>query len=241
MTRKQYAPQLPTAAILSVAAALVCLAGCAATLECGSWAFSGTPQSNPDKFSMNSAFTFTPSACGKDCDCEEDVMTQMAWIYDINDRTYIYGGSQDAARTTANGWFIDRVDGSRYGFFGLNNDGVTFESYWNTPGSNGTPNTLYDIPAGLPNNTWFYAVDVATCFKSRTCNNRILGYYFWSWTIDNEGNASKFIIAPAWKDLDSEFQSALTAWNAWALKSGNTMPGQPMVPNGVNFPTLTDL
>jgi hypothetical protein len=170
-------------------------------------------------------------------------MIQMTWVYDMTNGTNLYAGSGDEARATADGWNIDRVDGSGYGWYGLENDGKTFYSGWNTTGSNGTPNTLYDDPGGWGNNTLFYAVDVAVCFKSDTCANRILGYYFWSWYIDNSGNASEFIIAPAWKNLDSEFQSAVTAWNAWAPNSGpeNDGFGSSTLSNAVSFPAMTDL
>ena len=49
--------------------------------------------------------------------------------------------------------------------------------------------------------------------------NHILGYYFWSWSIDNDGNSTQFIAAPGWKDLDQEFQVAVTGWNNWAPTS----------------------
>jgi hypothetical protein len=170
-------------------------------------------------------------------------MIQMTWVYDSTDRTNLYAGSGDAGRATADGWNIDRVDGAAYGWYGLENDGATFYSGWNSPGADGTPNTLYDEPANWPDNTFFYAVDVAICFKSRTCANRILGYYFWSWTIDGGGNAAEFIIGPAWKDLDVEFQSAVAAWNKWAPTSGpqNDGFGSPTLPTAVVFPAFTDL
>jgi len=227
---------------LAVAVALVCLfSGCAPTEECGSWAFSGTPQSHPDQFPLSSAFTFNPSTCGKTCVCDIDAMIQMTWVYDATDQTNIYATSADEARATSNGWNIDRVTGSGYGWYGLLNDGKTFYSGWNTPGSNGKPNTLYDEPGGWPNNTWFYAVDVAVCFKSDTCVNRILGYYFWSWVIDGSGNATEFITSPAWKDLDTEFQNALAGWNAWAPTSGPQDDGTKLLPNAVSFPSMSDL
>ncbi len=123
---------------------------------------------------------------------------------------------------------------------------MTLDPTYNPPGSNGTPTTLFDVPSGWPNNTWFAAVDVPTCFQSRTCANNILGYYYWSWTIDNSGTSSQFIVGPAWKDLDSQFQSAVAGWNAWAPTSGPEnmgpgYPGQPTLPNAVQFPTLSDL
>lgn len=245
MKSKRY-PLLPTAAKLAVAAVLVCLAACTATLECGSWVFNGTVQSNPDAFPLSSAFTFTPSTCGKTCACDTDAQIQITWVYDETSKTNLYAGSGDAGRADANGWNVDRIDGEGYGYYSLINDGKTFASFWNTTGSNGTPTTLFDEPGGWPDNTFFYAVDVTTCFSSRTCNNNILGYYFWSWYIDSSGNASKFIIGPAWKDLDTEFQSALAAWNAWAPTSGTEsgtsgIAGEPSLSHAVNFPAMSDL
>jgi hypothetical protein len=238
--------RMPTAPTFFVLAALVCLSACVATLECGTWAFSGTVHSQPDSFPLSSAFTFTPATCGKTCDCQTDAMIQITWVYDTVSRTNLYAGSGDAARADANGWNVDRIDGEGYGYYSLINDGVTFASFWNTTGSNGTPTTLFDAPGGWPNNTYFYALDVVACVKSSGCKNKILGYYFWSWSIDNSGNASKFIISPAWKNLDGEFQSALAAWNAWAPTSGaqpgtSGIPGEPSLLNAVNFPALSDL
>jgi hypothetical protein len=245
--------KLSAVAVLSVVATLffvsfasLLLSGCAATLECGSWVFNGTTQSNPDSFPLSSGFTFNPSACGKNCECEIDAMIQMTWVYDFDEHTNLYADSGDEARATPNGWNIDQLDGWAYGWYALLNDGTTFDPGYNTTGGNGTANTLYDDPGGWPNHTWFYAVDAAVCFKSKTCSNRILGYYFWSWTIDASGNANKFIIAPAWKDLDAEFQSAVAGWNSWAPTSGtqnlgSAYPGQPVLPNAIKLPTMTDL
>jgi hypothetical protein len=106
---------------------------------------------------------------------------------------------------------------------------------------------LYDEPGGWPTNTNFWAVDVAVCFRSDTCTNKILGYYFWSWIIDNNGNGTKFITTPASKDFATEFQSALASWNAWAPTSGPENgngvggPTDPPLSNAVNFPSLSDL
>jgi len=257
MKRKPYPPQLQTAALLSVTAALVCLSTtCNPALQCGTWTFSGTPVSvtaaqcsdkfPPDSLSnVVSAFTFNPATCGKSCTCDQDVMIQMTWVYDATTRTNLYAASGDEDRADADGWNIDRVNGAAYGYYGLLNDGKTFYSFWNTPGANGTANTLFDGPGGWPCNSYFYAVDAATCFTSRTCQNNILGYYFWSWTIDSSGKASEFIISPAWSTLETEFQSALAAWNTWAPTSGPeadpTDSGQPTLPNAVKFPAMSDL
>jgi len=216
------------------------LTGCQPTEECGTWVFTGTPSGNA--FPLSSAFTFNPAACGKKCECNTDVMIQMTWVYDADEHKNVYAGDQpQGARSDANGWSIDRVDGAAHGYYGLQNDG-TFYSGWNTPGSNGTANTLFDEPSGWGANTYFYAVDVAVCYNSDTCNNRILGYYFWSYILDSNDVGQKFITAPAWKDLDTEFQNALAAWNAWAPTSGpeTDMTGVT-IPNAIAFPTLSDL
>jgi hypothetical protein len=222
------------------------LTGCQPTLECGTWVFTGTPSGNA--FPLTSAFTFNPASCGKKCDCQKDVMIQMTWVYDTDTQTNLYASDQpQGARSTSNGWSIDRVDGAAYGYYGLLNDGSTFYSGWNTPGANGTPNTLYDEPGGWGANTYFYAVDVAVCFTSETrekpenCHDRILGYYFWSYILDNNDVGQEFITAPAWKDLDAEFQSALAAWNNWAPTSGPETDSTATLPNAVAFPTLSDL
>jgi len=109
------------------------------------------------------------------------------------------------------------------------------------PGSNGTPSTLKDEPGGWGPNIDFYAVDVAVCNSSETCKNKILGYYFWSYILDNTDTGQKFITAPAWKDLDTEFQNVVTAWNAWAPTSGSENDGTATLPHAVLLSTLSDL
>jgi hypothetical protein len=237
-------PLSPAGAILSLVA-LGFLAACTATLECGTWAFTGTPQ--PYSFQVSSAFTFNPATCGKSCTCSEDVITQMVSVYDSDSGTYLYPTSAYSDRAIAYGWSIDQLDGWAYGYYGLDNDGHTFDPGYNPPGSNGVATTLYDLP-NWPgyNNLYFYSVDVVTCFNSETCKNKILGYYFWSWTTDSSGTVSQFIVGPAWKDLDTTFQNAVSGWNAWAPTSGPenmgpSYPGQPTLPNAVKFPALTDL
>jgi len=213
--------------------------GCNPTQDCGTWVFTGTPTGN--RFPLSSAFTFDPAACGKSCQCTQDVMIQMTWVYDADLGTNVYASDQpQGGRSTANGWSIDRINGAAHGYYGLQNDG-TFYAGWNTPGANGTANTLFDTPGGWSANTYFYAVDVAVCNNSRTCNDRILGYYFWSYILDANDVGQKFITAPAWKDLDAEFQNALAAWNNWAPTSGTENDGTGTLPHAVPFPTLSDL
>jgi hypothetical protein len=228
---------------LGLPLSLVCVVlGCTKALNCGGWAFNGTVQG--DSFPLTSAFTFTPATCGSSCNVQTDAMIQITLVYDADERKDIYATTADGDRANADGWNIDRVDGAAYGWYGLLNDGKTFYSGWDTTGSNNTADTLTDDPGGWPNNTFFYAVDVSICFKSNTCADKILGYYLWSWTIDNTGNASKFIIGPAFQGHETEFQSALSGWNTWAPTSGQEdsgFSGQPILPNAVPFPALSDL
>lgn len=238
---------------LAVLACLVsgCLTACQPTLECGSWTFTGTPNSlaSPnDKFPVNSAFVFNPANCGKQCQCNTDAMIQMVRVYDVDEQMFLAGSGESTAWADANGWMIDQTvfDGWASGYYGENNDG-TFDPGYNTVGSNGTANTLYDEPGGWGASTIFYSLDVAVCVKGnqdQSCQNRILGYYFWSWVIDDKGVGQKFITAPAWKDLDTEFQSAVAAWNKWAPTSGPVgggTTGETLEPHAFPFPTLSDL
>jgi hypothetical protein len=242
--KRKYLPKL----LLASAVLFACLLpACQPTLECGSWAFNGDVTGSgayQSSFPLSSAFTFNPSNCGSNCNITTDCIIQMVAIYNSDDRDYLYPNSGQQQRATDNGWSIDQLDGWAYGYYGLNNDGKTFDNSYNPTGSNGNPTTLYDDPSGWPNNSYFYALDAAVSFDTKTCNNRILGYYFWSWTIDNNGTPSKYIIANAWKDLDTEFQSAVSGWNAWAPSQGpqnEQVAGQPIDPHCYPFPTLTDL
>jgi hypothetical protein len=213
--------------------------GCAATFQCGKWTFSGTPVGNT--FPLSSAFSFDPSSCRASCNDSQDVMVQMTWVYDADTHTNLYASDQpQGARSTADGWSIDRINGAAHGYYGLQNNGMFYPG-WNTPGSNGTANTLFDEPGGWGPDTWFYAVDVAVTYDSKSCNDRILGYYFWSYVMNSNDVGQTFITAPAWKDLDSEFRSALTAWNNWSPTSGSESDGTGTFDHAIAFPSLANL
>ncbi len=222
-------------------ATVVCLAltGCVATLECGIWNFSGTPSGN--SFPLTNTFTFNPANCGKNCDCSQDPIIQMTWVYDETTQTNLYASQQpQGTRSAASGWAVDQLDGWAYAYYSLQNNG-TFASVYGLPGSNGNPSQLIDAPGGWGPNTVFYAVDVPVCYASKTCQNKILGYYFWSYIIDSSDTGQKFITAPAWKDLDTEFQNVVAAWNKWAPTSGSENDGTATLPHAVLLPSLSEL
>ena len=213
--------------------------GCNPTQECGTWVFTGTPSGN--SFPLNNAFTFTPANCGKTCDCSSDPIIQMTWVYDANSHMNVYASNQpQGTRSDANGWAVDQLNGWAYAYYSLQNNG-TFSSTYGLPGSNGNPSYLIDAPGGWGPNTYFYAVDVPVCYTSKTCQNKILGYYFWSYILDNTDTGQKFITAPAWKDLDAEFLKVVAAWNAWAPTSGSENDGTATLPHAVALPALSDL
>ena len=231
-------------AFIAFCASAVCfvLTACNPTFQCGTWVFSGTPTGNA--FPLSSGFTFNPSSCGQNCPQSQDVIIQMVWVYDEDTHTNLYASDQpQGTRSTPNGWAIDQILGYAYGYYGELNDG-TFTAVWNAPGGPGVATTLLDEPSGWGADTMFYAVDVAVCYNSSSCNNKILGYYFWSYSIDSTDTGHTFITAPAWQSLDTEFQDAVTAWNSWAPTSGpQTDPfyGTGTLPNAVAFPALSDL
>lgn len=227
--------------LLAKAVCLTCLLfiGCQATQECGAWTFSGTPSGT--SFPLTDTFTFNPASCGKTCNCSQDPIIQMTWVYNEDEHTNLYASDQpQGTRSTANGWAIDQLNGWAYAYYSLQNNG-TFASGYGLPGANGTASTLKDTPGGWPANTFFYAVDVPVCYTSDTCQNRILGYYFWSYILDSTDTGQKFITAPAWKDLDAEFLNAVAAWNAWAPTSGSENDGTATLPHAVALPALSDL
>lgn len=239
-----------TAAVAVATAMLWLLSACTPSQQCGTWNFSGSTSGNPFTSSLSSAFTFNPAACGKSCTCNIDAMIQMVRVYDIADQTFEYPSSSYYNRENPYGWSIDQSDGWAYAYYGLNNDGSSFDSGFNQVGGNGTPNTLYDGPYGQSANSEFWAVDVAVCFRSSMCSNKMLGNYFWAFSVDPSGNASQFSSAPGWTGLESEFQSTVTAWNTWAPTSGPEdesasgpfpVPGQPTLPHAVPLPALSDL
>jgi hypothetical protein len=234
MEKNKYRPTICSIFMLSIAIAIICLMpACQPTEECGTFAFSGdtTTAYNMNALNMQLSFSFNSATCGKQCIFNQDCFIQMVHVYSIEDNTYEYAASYEQDRADSNGWFVDRLDGNIWGYFGLQNDG-TFGENCNTPGYNTTPTILYDEP-GRPDTTLNFlweAVDVPVTINSPSCNNHILGYYFWSWSVDANGVPHKFANLNALKNLDTEFQDALNGWNAWA-------PGM----GAKTFPSLTDL
>lgn len=245
MTPKQCLLVPGRAVILGAGMALAALvSGCQPAVECGTWAFSDTP--NGDKYTISDGFTFNPANCGKSCDCGVDCIIQMTWVYDAASGTYILDHSEEShgsVKATSDNWEIDQWDDWGYAYYGLQNNGV-FDPGYNNAGSNGVATVLQDTPGGYSTDTYFFAVDVAVCYNSKTCQNKILGSYFWSFTVDTSGNTTPFVNVVGWTGIESEFQDAVTVWNTKWVPFSTTITindGTATLPSAVPLPTLTDL
>jgi hypothetical protein len=208
---------------------------CKPTRRCGVFTFNGTVNDGADLNSlpMSLSFDFNPAACGSSCNCSPVGYIQIVRNYDLDDGTYIYPTSEKEDRATAYGWYIDRVEGRKWGYYGMNDNG-TFASYL-TPGSATTNAVLGDEPARSEAepwiNFWWQAVSAPVCIQaSSSCSNRLLGYYFWSWRVDQSGHVPAPFHANAWKELDTEVKNAISEWNIQA----------PGLSKNV-FPALSDL
>lgn len=205
----------------SRAAALIALAvlpGCGTpTLPCGTFTFTGQPQTSG--ISMKLDFAFTPATCGSACTCNQVVYVQIVRIIDRDTGDFLAPNADQANRTvtgrpqaTLNGWAVDRLSGRDWGYYGRNNDG-TFASTL-TPGSDATIATLRDTPSDWGDNTWFDAVSVPVCIQGGSgCANNLVGYYYWLFIVNPGGTVGDPFheIGVDW-NKDS-FDAAVAEWN----------------------------
>ena len=204
--------------------------GCRTKAPCGVFVFDGAKNDTEEQNSlpMTLSFDFNPDACGSDCRCNPVCYVQMVRNYDFDSGGYIYPSTEKQERATANGWYIDRIPGRIWGYYGRNDNG-TFAGTL-TPGSESVNTVLRDEPA-RPDaepwlNFWWEAVSVPVCIQSGSaCENRILGYYFWSWIAHNDGSMSDPIHMVGWVALNAEFNQAVSRWNTQAaLLAKNPFP-----------------
>jgi hypothetical protein len=179
---------------------------------------------------MNLGFAFDAGVCGSTCAPTKIAYIQMVRTYDFDEGTYSYISEEHEARGTTYGWYVDRLTGRDWGYYGRNDDGSFAGNL--TPGNNTTPAVLLDAPSrpdGM-RNIWWQAVSGAVSIDggAGTCNNNFLGYYFWSWLVDDAGAVtdSYIIKGVAWEDLQLLMDDAVAAWNAQAPGLGhNLFPG----------------
>jgi hypothetical protein len=176
---------------------------------------------------MNVSFDFDPAACGSTCTTNTIAYVQMVRTYDLTDGTYSYISEEHEARAIAYGWYVDRLSGKQWGYYGRNDNG-TFAGNL-TPGNNTTNAVLFDAPSrpDTMRNIWWQAVSAPVSIDggANSCNNNFLGYYYWSWFVDNAGTVTnqQIIKGVAWEDLHLVMDDAVAAWNAQAPGLGHNV------------------
>ena len=210
--------------------ALLILSSCAPIPRCGDFTFTGDKVDNREVngVDMNVSFDFNPETCGSNCTCNPVAYIQIVRTVDMESFAYIYPSEEKEDRATANGWYIDRLEGKIWGYYGRNNDGSFAANL--EPGSETEPAILFDGPQRPEEEPWiqiwWQAVSVPACIQAGSgCENKLLGYYFWSWLVDNVGAVSDPVHAVAWKPLENEVDAAVGEWNIQAPGLGkNTFP-----------------
>lgn len=203
---------------------------CTYVPRCGDFTFTGTKvdTTSTNGIDMNLSFDFNPETCGSKCTCNPVAYIQIVRTVDMETYIYIYPSSEKEDRATTSGWYIDRIEGMEWGYYGRNDDG-SFASHLD-PGSEIDPAILFDSPRRGEEepwiDIWWQAVSVPVCIQSESsCENRLLGYYFWSWLVDNAGGVSEPIHAIAWTPLENEVDAAVSEWNIQAPGLGkHTFP-----------------
>ena len=197
---------------------------------CGIFTFTGNLDDQPGSNSlpMNLSFDFNPADCGSDCSCDPVCYIQIVRNIDLEDFTYIYPSAEKEDRATGYGWYIDRIEGRKWGYYGRNDNG-TFGGNLN-PGNNTDPAILFDTPSRGEAEPWlefwWQAVSVPVCIDDdATCENKLLGFYFWGFTVDNAGIMGGPLNAVAWENLDQSVFDAVSEWNTQAPGLGkNSFP-----------------
>jgi hypothetical protein len=207
------------------------LTGCGTqTTPCGAFVFSGAPNGNRG-VDVTVNFNFNPANCSATCTSNTNAYIQIVRVIDLRTGNFLAPNTDQQNRivtgqsqATMNGWAVDRLSNRVWGYYGRNNDG-TFAGTL-TPGSNTTAAILRDSPSGWPDGAWLDFVSVPVCIDATaTCVNRLLGYYYWLFTVGTGGGtAAPFNeIGVDWNR--NAFDLAVAEWNNDAPSLGkNTFP-----------------
>ncbi len=207
--------------LLSFLMAIFLIVGCTTIPPCGDFTFTGTEFDTTDSNGVDASvyFAFDPGDCECECECDLIPYVQIVRTWSFDDAMPLYPSTEKEDRATANGYYIDRIAGRKWGYYGRNDDG-TFALYL-TPGSNTTDAVLLDSPRRPESspwlNIWWQAVSAPVCIDAEaSCQNHLLGYYFWSWVVNSDGTVTGIIDLNAWESLDNEFSAAVGEWNGQA-------------------------
>jgi hypothetical protein len=182
---------------------------------------------------MQLSFDFNPGDCGVDCKCDPVAYIQIVRTVDSETEAFLYPSSEKEDRANENGWYLDRLEGKIWGYYGRNDDG-TFASNM-APGTQDDPAILFDSPSRVEGDAWmpisWQAVSVPVCIQDGSgCQNKLLGYRYWDWTVDAGG----VVGGPSNSDageLTGEVDTAVAEWNKQAPDLGkNVFPAFTKLP-----------
>jgi hypothetical protein len=123
------------------------------------------------------------------------------------------------------GWAIDTREHAIQPYYSMSDDGSIPQIDPNQPsldsltkGATGITAVLRDSPFSTEWDSYtIEAISVPVCIDSQsTCNNRMLGYYTWGWTVPdkNKSDSIRFFHNPAATDLYVQaFELAVQSWN----------------------------
>lgn len=204
---------------LLVAASLLAACG-PASVPCGTFSFTGSPHANRG-VTVAVTFDFDPAACSAPATTATTIAyVQIVRIIARDTGAFLAPSSEQQNRivtgqsqSSMNGWAIDRITDRVWGYYGRNNDGSFAGTI--TTGSNTTNATLRDVPSGWPDNSWFDAVSVPDCLvgTASSCQDHMLGYYYWLFIVDGSGvaGAPGDSIARQWHQ--DAVDLSVTEWN----------------------------
>ena len=219
-----------TSATLAFVAVVIFAVACGTpTQPCGTFSFNSSPGACSQD-NVNVVFNFNPATCGAACTCNTIAYIQVVRVIDRQTGEFIAPNSDQFDRivtgqadATQNGWAVDRLSGRVWGYYGRDNGGG-FSGI--TPGSNTAPATLFDGPGGFGcDNIWFDFVTVPVCIDaSATCNNSLVGYWYWFFILNTSGNGPPFTeIGVDW--MQDAFDKSVIEWNNDAAGLGkNAFP-----------------
>jgi hypothetical protein len=220
---------------LAVVVVSMSLTSCTSTGACGAFDFQGSVDdtSTSNGITASVDFDFTPMNCGSSATCDLVAFVQIVRTLDLDTFTGLFPSTEKEDRATTDGWYIDRIPGRIWGYYGRNDDGSFAGTV--TPGSDTVTATLFDAP-NRPEaepwlDIWWMAVTVPVCLDNNSVIlDNLLGYYFWSWVVDPAGGVGDPIDSIAWVPQDQSFADAVVEWNQQAPGLGKNQ-----------FPTFIDL
>ncbi len=193
------------------------------TSPCGTFTFHDLgveDTSTLNGWNMDVDFDFDPVACDVECSCNKVCFIQIVRTIDMETGIYLYATTEKQDRATSEGFYLDRLAGRIWGYYGRNDSG-TFASTI-TVGSDTSTATLRDFPKRGETPPWidflWMAITVPVCIDnpSSSCNNYLLGYYEWGWVVDDAGTVPYTIDWIAPRGFKDAFDDAVTKWNAQA-------------------------